>query len=484
MHEYEITKSSLLPLHPFVQRDPQREPSDQVSKASVSSCGTVHRDSGRKSSLSASSQRSSCSIRLRVRNENVPLNHNASQCSLPATPTPISISSARRKREDIRERSSWDNELPRALRSHNAPSPLSDPGPLEDVDLSCPQQRKISGPPTSHDDTFDIQRNEASSVPKHCCDMNRETTIARTFTVDTDHPFKNDRPFRRWAGTLRQHRQSRTRSLTVREARWDLDDKDDDMPVKSSTSQRNKQHGHQKSSSWSAFGFVASVKAATSLPVSGTEDRSQKLLKKRFSKRTRNSTTSATTNSESTDARANLSISQNQAALERATQRRRLLDELLSSEESYVADLKVLLHVCNVLYEGGTVWWLINVRQVYAFILDSAPKIAQATQPGISQNIREMLCLHEGILLEITALITSSEAQKRSKHVRWQSVETIEGVIVEKAFHAVRRSLDIPWFGRSKQHLKTIAPREAANVAKVFERMVCLFHLVELPILE
>lgn len=34
-----------------------------------------------------------------------------------------------------------------------------------------------------------------------------------------------------------------------------------------------------------------------------------------------------------------------QAALQRALQRRRVLEELIISEESYVADLKVLLHV-------------------------------------------------------------------------------------------------------------------------------------------
>lgn len=33
------------------------------------------------------------------------------------------------------------------------------------------------------------------------------------------------------------------------------------------------------------------------------------------------------------------------AAKDRAVQRRRILEELISSEESYVADLKVLLHV-------------------------------------------------------------------------------------------------------------------------------------------
>ena len=104
--------------------------------------------------------------------------------------------------------------------------------------------------------------------------------------------------------------------------------------------------------------------------------------------------------------------------------------------------------------------------------------MAQATQPCLTQNVREMLRLHEGILLEIKGLITGLDVQKQPKHGRWQSIETLEGVIVEKATNAVRRSLDIPWFGRFKQHTKSTAPREAADVAKVFERTVWFLDLI------
>jgi len=89
-----------------------------------------------------------------------------------------------------------------------------------------------------------------------------------------------------------------------------------------------------------------------------------------------------------------------------------------------------------------------------------------------------MLQLHEQILSEIIALSTASEPRKRPKHARWHSIETLESVIGEKATHAVRRSLDVPWFGKSKQRIPLTAPRDAANVAKVFERMVWLSPLI------
>ena len=91
-----------------------------------------------------------------------------------------------------------------------------------------------------------------------------------------------------------------------------------------------------------------------------------------------------------------------------------------------------------------------------------------------------MLQLHEEILSEATATTKIYKAQNRAKdgteerikHDRWHSIETLEGVIGERATNAVRRSLDVSWLGRSKLRTSSTAPGEAANIAKVFERMV------------
>ena len=86
-----------------------------------------------------------------------------------------------------------------------------------------------------------------------------------------------------------------------------------------------------------------------------------------------------------------------------------------------------------------------------------------------------MLRLHEEILLEIKALIVGNDLPKGKKHARWRSIETLENIIGEKATQVVRRSLDAPWLGRSNDYTLVTAPKEAANVAKVFERMVWPF---------
>lgn len=90
------------------------------------------------------------------------------------------------------------------------------------------------------------------------------------------------------------------------------------------------------------------------------------------------------------------------------------------------------------------------------------------------------MSLHEELLLELRMFIStaadrpvdSAGHQKRSKHGRWTSLETLEGVVGEKATKAIRRSLDVPWFGRFKHHTSVTIPKEAADIARIFERMV------------
>ena len=345
MHAYEITQSSLLPLHPFTQHVPQRMPSDQGSKSSINSNGTVQRSPHRKFSQSVSSQRSVSSYRLCVRNENVPMFRNASHSSPPTTPTPVSASLRRRIHGGTLHKSSWDNEASAMRQPRDAPSPLSDIGPLENIDLSCLDPNDSIEGVHNYGASFELKNDEAPPMPKHTSDASQDLGADQSFTVATNHPFKHDRPFRKWVGTLRQQRNSQSRSLTVRETRWNLDDCDDKNPVTSKVPQRGRRARHQKSSSWSPFGFVASVKTAASRPISGTETRSHNSIRLRVWKSNRNSMISDTTNSGSTDDRSGHVQVHDQAALDRAIQRRRVIDELFSSEESYVADLKVLLHV-------------------------------------------------------------------------------------------------------------------------------------------
>lgn len=120
--------------------------------------------------------------------------------------------------------------------------------------------------------------------------------------------------------------------------------------------------------------------------------------------------------------------------------------------------------------------------KVYFFMLSSAPKGPQATQPDISQNVADILRLHEDILLQIKTLMpdahmqSDAAAHQRSNHPRWYSVESAEVPSGESPVRKARPSIDFPWFGSHKDRTLVTMPGEAAEIARVFERMVREAH--------
>ncbi len=155
-------------------------------------------------------------------------------------------------------------------------------------------------------------------------------------------------PFRRWMSTLRHKNLSGRKSLTVRTERWSLDDCEDSEQRKGVARSR-----HQKTSSHSSSAFITAVKTASiSLasfsvaPISRHAARSSQ-----FRNEHRNSEQSQTDGRPSMDNNRKLSGAfMDEAAWDRAHSRRKILEELVSSEESYVADLKVLTNVTNHYY--------------------------------------------------------------------------------------------------------------------------------------
>ncbi|GJN72941.1 hypothetical protein PLICBS_007017 [Purpureocillium lilacinum] len=78
------------------------------------------------------------------------------------------------------------------------------------------------------------------------------------------------------------------------------------------------------------------------------------------------------------------------AALERSVQRRRILEELLSTEEGYIGDVRFLVNV-------------------YVTILASLPAVCMGLRASINQNLADIIELHEEILGEVQRLIPHSE---------------------------------------------------------------------------
>ena len=107
-------------------------------------------------------------------------------------------------------------------------------------------------------------------------------------------------------------------------------------------------HGHKKSNSGSSFGFVSAVKSASiSLASLSVAQRSRKTgISSRRRKTDRSSKTSTIDYRLSEDSSyVSRGAVNDQAVTNRLLQRRRVLEELISTEESYVADVRFLMNV-------------------------------------------------------------------------------------------------------------------------------------------
>lgn len=323
-----------------------------------SSTDTVHRTHLRKSSEGSVEPSSpAAQVPLQVRNANLVPTHKASQATLRyhrgfanfSIPGHIS----RPRPENI--------YMPKEIASAPiTPSPISEVDSLMDIDLNagCGEdsnysdeeiaayrdegQLRLSFDPTI-EDTLETRKRQAKS----------DTLDERSSPV-VGTPDSAKYPFRRWMRSLRykspgQSSLKRKKSLTVRQERWSLDDFEAKQISKPTPPTVEKQRPrHKKASSWSSAGLVTAVKSATvglTAPQSPTKSRRLSILRSSL----RSSGTSQATVRGSFDSHASPKVLDD-AAWERARQRRRTLEEILGSEESYVADLKVLVNVCHWKY--------------------------------------------------------------------------------------------------------------------------------------
>ena len=346
MAEYRIGSSSLLPSHPFTQPYiPPRSLSDQQSETSSSSSELVQQKLT--SSQSEIFQNPNSAERLRVRKENVTsLPNGLTTSDMALSKHAISCLAQAASIKRIRK-SSWGNDISLPHLRFESSNDVSDTDPLEDIELNNFHQADNLGFRQDRGLSLDMGNTHALSTIRHTSDTSQEAGSAKNFNSSVKHPFSNGRPFKKWIGTKDEKQPTRAKSLTHREARWVLDDSNDDSPVKPDRPLRQpRSRGHHKSSSWSAYGFVSVVKAATaSLTPSGPSSRSQTTSRSRFRRSDRSSviSQSALRIPEKVDCRS-IEIN-DRVEMERAVQRRSVVKELISSEEGYVADLKVLLHV-------------------------------------------------------------------------------------------------------------------------------------------
>ena len=360
--------SMSLSLHHLAPHDKwQNLPDDQQSKGSDTSSRTVHRTPS-PYQKSTHSQGSLSSLGLRVRNENVPLGRNASQTSLPLVSSFTSVLSHRGASQPFSCHSSCGNCNSSPKRMQSTPSFLYDAGPLYDVDLDTSSAKhtpdreqsleKWGEQASDNGLSFDSKRAETLSMPgpgplSPGHPWNPRPIISMPGSTPTQAPasaldrtFKEQNLIQRFRRVFGRQRQ---KFLTVRKERWTLDDFDDEHTIWPELPEQSQLHGHQKASSWAAFGFANPTSSAITIePVLGAKEFAHGRSKSSFLKRNRDSRLSNRANRDTSDSGQASLKKVELAAWARAMQRRKVLEELFNSEKSYVADLKVLLHVSDI----------------------------------------------------------------------------------------------------------------------------------------
>lgn len=152
-------------------------------------------------------------------------------------------------------------------------------------------------------------------------------------------------PFKRLMSNLRASDSKDKKSLNKKAERWSLEDLEDNVISEIERPKSGWIGSHRKASSWSSAVLTAPAKHTpggmdgSTSPAQNSGKVSKFLFIRRGSRASRGS------NPNSVDIGNEIARVLDEAAFKRAVQRRKVLDELVASEEGYINDLKVLTHV-------------------------------------------------------------------------------------------------------------------------------------------
>ncbi|KAH6650772.1 hypothetical protein F5144DRAFT_589180 [Chaetomium tenue] len=221
---------------------------------------------------------------------------------------------------------------------------------------------------------------------------------------------------------------------------------------------------HRHSSSDSSFAFVTTPKSA-SISMNGlsllTRSRKTTIRSSRGPRTERSSRASVSGPRLSEEScRPETHAPVDPAVVERALQRRRILEELINTEESYIGDVRFLMNV-------------------YVTILASLPTTPTGLRSSVNRNLTDIVELHEELLGELHWALPDSEctqpnlpiqqtvpSSSNHGHRRWRGLD-----IVPEGRDGVSRPKDVP--GRVAE------PQVAAEVAKVFMKRMDRFFIYE-----
>lgn len=205
-------------------------------------------------------------------------------------------------------------------------------------------------------DTLGLALNVPQSSHKTLSSSRRISSHDRLSSADDGIRENKAEPkgaFHKWMRSL--HRRAAQRPTVWEDAGglpWQLlDPEDTDLAALS------RKRGHRNSSSGSSFGFVTAVRSASvSLASVSVVTRSRRNTRSHCLSRTDRSSRASISGPRISEDSANVDrpMLTDAATVERSLQRRRILEELISTEEGYIGDIRFLINVgcARTLFSG------------------------------------------------------------------------------------------------------------------------------------
>lgn len=189
------------------------------------------------------------------------------------------------------------------------------------------------------EDAFTLQAIDTEAGSEAELEEQPSKPSADTASFDEVPASPEPQAFRRWVSTLRRKRLQKPAPVTPRKQRWALDD----FEIKQPSSPKQRPLRHQRNASnTSSMGFVTAVKSATATLASASIATVSRRNSKLRRARQHSSLFSGCDPRPSVDTQRSIV---DEAARQRSRKRREKVEELIRTEEGYVADLKALSNV-------------------------------------------------------------------------------------------------------------------------------------------
>ncbi|CVK83039.1 uncharacterized protein FMAN_00653 [Fusarium mangiferae] len=268
------------------------------------------------------------------------------------------------------------------------------------------------------------------------------------------------RPFSRWMKSLHRRVSQRDYGNV-----WSPDTGWENLEC-SGTHQRSvrRRLSRRLSSSGSSLGFIEAVQSASiSIASASAISRSHRhhRLSNCRSRTERSSRASLSAPRFSEDSIPFEKVSIDIAAVQRSLRRRQIIEELISTEESYIGDIRFLIHT-------------------YINLLAALPTLPERLRSSINHNLDQILQLHEEIIGELHRVIPDSEYSQadhliasssksnnpKTGHRRWSSLDMVSGD---------QGSLQL----LEKEPGVLSEPQVAADAAKIFSKRMHRFFIYQ-----